>query len=150
MIRIVSVLTVAALSLATAASAQERAPIGSVKTVSGAAYVVSVQGGKSGAKVGDYVYMNDVIETGKDGALGVTFKDDTQVSVGGDTKLTLDDFVYQPQEEKYAFSSNLAKGTLFMATGAIAKLKPEAVQITTPSGTLGVRGTRFVLQVAEQ
>lgn len=150
MIRMISVLTVAAVSFASAASAQERTPIGSVKTTSGAAYVVSGAGAKANAKVGDYVYMNDVLETGKDGALGVTFKDDTQVSVGGDTKLTLDDFVYQPALEKYAFSSNLAKGTLFMATGAIAKLKPEAVQITTPSGTLGVRGTRFVLQVAEQ
>jgi hypothetical protein len=149
MIRMVSVLSAAAIAFAVQASAQERAPIGSVKTASGAAYLVS-GAAKNAAKVGDYVYMNDVLETGKDGALGVTFKDDTQVSVGGDTKLTLDDFVYQPQQEKYAFSSNLAKGTLFMATGAIAKLKPEAVQITTPSGTLGVRGTRFVLQVAEQ
>ena len=150
MIRVLSVLSVTAmLALPVLASAQEREPIGSVKTVSGAAYLVSAKG-KANAKVGDYVYKNDVIETGKDGTLGVTFKDDTQVSIGGDTQLTLDDFVYQPQKEQYAFSSRLAKGTLFMATGAIAKLKPEAVQVNTPSGTLGVRGTRFVLQVAEQ
>jgi hypothetical protein len=150
MIRMLSVLScVTALTAANVALAQERQPIGSVKTVAGASYLVSA-GAKSAAKVGDYVYKNDVMETGKDGAIGVIFKDDTQVSIGGNTELTLDDFVYQPQQEQYAFSSKLAKGTLFMATGAIAKLKPEAVQVTTPTGTLGVRGTRFVLQVAEQ
>jgi len=150
MIRVLQVLSVAAaLAVPAVGTAQEREPIGSVKTVSGAAFVQSATG-KSAAKVGDYVYKNDTIETGKDGALGVTFKDDTQVSIGGDTQLVLDDFVYQPQKEQYSFSSSLAKGTLFMATGAIAKLKPEAVQVNTPSGTLGVRGTRFVLQVAEK
>lgn len=150
MIRVLSLLSMAAvLASPMVGTAQEREPIGSVKTVNGAAFVQTPKG-KSNAKVGDYVYKNDVIETGKDGTLGVTFKDDTQVSIGGDTQLTLDDFVYQPQQEQYAFSSSLAKGTLFMATGAIAKLKPEAVQVNTPSGTLGVRGTRFVLQVAEK
>lgn len=150
MIRVLSVLSMAAvLAVPVLANAQEREPIGSVKTTSGLAYVVGTQG-KGAAKVGDYVYKNDVIETGKDGTLGVTFKDDTQISIGGDTQMTLDEFVYQPAKEQYAFSSRLAKGTLFMATGAIAKLKPEAVQVNTPSGTLGVRGTRFVLQVAEQ
>ena len=149
MIRMLSVLScVTALTAASVALAQDKQPIGSVKTVSGASYLVSA-GAKSPAKVGDYVYKNDVMETGKDGALGVIFKDDTQVSIGGDTQLTLDDFVYAPQQEQYAFSSKLAKGTLFMATGAIAKLKPEAVQVTTPTGTLGVRGTRFVLSVEQ-
>jgi len=150
MIRVLSVLSMAAvLASPVVANAQDREPIGSVKTASGLAYVVGAQG-KGNAKVGDYVYKNDVIETGKDGTLGVTFKDDTQISIGGDTQMALDEFVYQPAKEQYAFSSRLAKGTLFMATGAIAKLKPEAVQVNTPSGTLGVRGTRFVLQVAEQ
>ena len=138
----------AALDVPALAAAQERQPIGSVKTVSGSAYLVSAQR-KADAKIGDYVYKNDAIETGKDGTLGVIFKDDTQVSIGGNTQLVLDDFVYAPQAEQYAFSSRLARGTLFMATGAIAKLKPEAVQVNTPTGTLGVRGTRFVLQVEQ-
>ena len=138
----------AALLAAAAAAAQERAPIGSVKTAAGPAFVVSAQG-RSPAKVGDYVFKNDTIETGKDGALGVTFKDDTQVSIGGDSQLTLDEFLYQPKQEQYAFSTRLARGTLFMATGAIARLKPETVQVATPGGTLGVRGTRFVVQVGD-
>jgi hypothetical protein len=126
--------------------AQERAPIGSVKTAAGPAFVVSGQG-RNAAKVGDYVFKSDTIETGKDGTLGVTFKDDTQVSIGGDSQLTLDEFLYQPKQEQYGFSTRLARGTLFMATGAIARLKPETVQVATPGGTLGVRGTRFVVQV---
>ena len=136
------------LCLAQTAMAQEREPIGSVKTVSGPAFV-NGQKGRIAAGVGDYVYKDDSIETGPGGTLGVIFKDETQVSIGGNSQLTLDDFVYQPQTEQYKFSTRLARGTLFMATGAIAKLKPEAVQVATPGGTLGVRGTRFVVQVAE-
>jgi hypothetical protein len=135
-----------AMAFALPAAAQERQPIGSVKTVSGPAYVVGSKG-RVAAGIGDYVYKNDAIETGPQGTLGVIFKDETQVSIGADSQLTLDDFVYQPQTEQYKFATKLARGTLFMATGAIAKLKPDAVQVATPGGTLGVRGTRFVVQV---
>jgi len=46
--------------------------------------------------------------------------------------------------------ATMAKGTLAYLSGAIAKIKPDAVSVKTPTGTIGVRGTHFVLKVEEE
>jgi hypothetical protein len=99
------------------------------------------------AAVGTPVHQDDVIETGADGSVGVTFKDNTTMSIGPDTKLAVDEFVYAPEQEKYGFRTRMVQGTLFYVSGTIAKLAPEAVSVATPVGTIGIRGTRFLVKV---
>jgi hypothetical protein len=123
-------------------------PVGRVKTATGEAFITT-SGKKDKAEVGSPVYQGSLIETGKNSSLGITFKDETMVSFGANTVFTVSDYVYEPSDGKLKFGSKLAKGSLNYVSGAIGKLKPEAVTVGTPSGTIGVRGTQFLVTVAE-
>ncbi|MDD4881668.1 MAG: FecR domain-containing protein [Gallionellaceae bacterium] len=120
--------------------------VGYVKTVKGEAYVITA-GKPAKAAVGTPVQAGSVLKTGAQAALGVTFKDNTVMSFGPDTELTVDEYVYAPNQGKLKLGASLAKGTLAYLSGAIAKIKPDAVSVKTPTGTIGVRGTHFVVKV---
>ena len=138
----------AALMLAGSLAGAAEPPIGYVKTVSGDAFVTT-EGNKRKAELGTAVFMGSVLQTGAKGTLGVTFKDETVMSFGPETQLTVDEYLYAPAQGKLKLSSKLTKGTLNYISGSIAKLKPDAVSVGTPTGTIGVRGTHFVVKVDE-
>jgi len=120
--------------------------IGYVKKVERPAFVVR-QGKRQTADIGHSVYMNDLLKTGPTGAMGVTFKDNTMISIGPDTEFVVDEFVYQPREKALSFTSRMTRGTLHFVSGTIAKLAPESVSVETPPGTIGIRGTRFLVKI---
>lgn len=127
----------------------EPAPIGYIKTVSGEGYVISA-GAKVKAQPGTPVFEGSQLKTGPKSTLGVTFKDETVMSFGPDTELTVDEYLYAPSQGKLKLGSKLAKGSMNYVSGVIAKLQPDAVSVTTPTGTIGVRGTQFVVKVEEE
>lgn len=129
------------------AKAEEPARIGTVKTIKGDARIISSGASASSASVGAAVHQNDTIETGEDGAIGVTFIDDTTLSLGPRSRITLTKIVFNPSKGDLAFAAQLAKGTFMFVSGSIAKLAPQAVQIATPTSTIGIRGTRFLVEV---
>lgn len=130
---------------ATAAGAVEN-HIGYVKELSGAAFIVS-DGARRGAALAEPVLQNDTLETGVDGALGVTFVDGSRISIGPDTHLTIDEYVFEPKDAQGAFFSRLARGSLLYVSGLIAKLSPESAAIETPVATIGIRGTKLVVEL---
>lgn len=136
------------LLLASGMALAQSQPIGFVKTVSGEAYVIT-SGNKQKATLGTGVFQGSQLQTGAKSSLGVTFKDETVMSFGPDTSFTVDEYAYAPAEGKLKLGSRITKGTLNYISGAIAKLKPEAVSVATPTGTIGVRGTHFVVRVDE-
>jgi hypothetical protein len=121
-------------------------PVGYVKTLSGVA-TITTAGVQTTARVGSSIYRGSELRTGAAASMGVTFKDNTRMSFGPDTALTVDEYLYNPSQNELRFDSRLARGTLDYVSGAIAKTRPEAVRITTPSGTIGVRGTHFLAKV---
>lgn len=128
--------------------AQEEA-IGFVKTVAGDATVTD--GGKAVKAVpGTPIRLNSVLKTGAKGTMGVTFKDNQVMSFGPDTELTVDEYLYAPAKGDLKFAASMSKGTLNVVSGIIAKLKPEAVSLKTPTGQIGVRGTNYVVRVEPQ
>lgn len=135
-----------AACFAFAAGAQEVKPIGAVKTVAGAAFVVSGQQ-RLAAVPGLGLKQGDQLETGADGSLGVTFRDDTLIAIGPDTQVSVDRYAFEPKDNQLGFLARVRKGTLTYVSGNIAKLAPEQVAVETPSGTIGVRGTRFAVKV---
>ena len=139
-----------ALSLAfsTAAWAADKPPIGYVKNVAGEASVTTA-GNQRKAAAGTPIYQGSVLRTGSKSSMGVIFKDETVMSFGSDTVLTIDEYLYAPAQGKLKLGSKLAKGSLNYVSGVIAKLKPNAVSVETPTGTIGVRGTQFVVKVEE-
>ncbi len=138
---------VAAMMMAGSAWGQDA--IGYVKTVSGDATVAD--GGKAvKAAVGTPVRLNSVLKTGAKGTMGVTFKDNSMMSFGPDTEVTVDEYLYAPAKGDLKFGASMSKGALNVVSGTIAKLKPEAVSLKTPTGTIGVRGTNFAVKVEPQ
>lgn len=136
------------LLLSITANADESA-IGYVKTATGEAYVIS-KSDKVAAKPGTPVFQGSQLKTGAASSLGVTFKDETVMSFGPDTELTVDEYLYAPSQGKLKLSSKLAKGSMNYVSGVIAKLQPDAVSVATPTGTIGVRGTQFAVKVEEE
>jgi len=98
---------------------------------------------------GTGVEMNDLVNTTK-GKVGITFQDDTKVEVNENSKLVIDDFVYDPKKPSAGkLALNMAGGTVRYASGAIAHNNPSKVALNTPSATIAVRGTDFTATVDE-
>lgn len=134
------------LALCGAAARADEPAIGYVKTVSGEAFVST---GKFhvAALPGTPVFLGSQLKTGSKSSLGVVFKDETVMSFGSNTELTVDEYLYAPEQGKLKLVASLLKGSLNYVSGLIAKLQPEAVSVKTPSGIIGVRGTQFVVKV---
>lgn len=135
------------LLIASSADAQNP-PIAQVKTVSGQ---VTIQ--RSGAsvpvKVGDPLFEKDTIDTGADGAIGVTFIDNTVMSTGPNSEVALEQYRFDSSNYNGSMLTDMRKGTLDMVSGDIAKSSPGAMKIKTPAAILGVRGTHFVVEVPD-
>ena len=101
----------------------------------------------SGTK-GTNVEMNDSIKT-QQGKVGITFEDDTRVQVNENSKLVIDDFVYDPKSKSGKLGAKIALGTVRYASGQIAKNSPQNVALNTPTATISVRGTDFTASVDE-
>ena len=136
----------ACIAAATPAFAQQPAPAGRIKVVSGEAVIVR---GSSTipAQNGVAVYPSDGLRTGKDGRVGVTLSDDTQVSIGPASEVRLDAFVYDPGQGQLSLVLKFIRGTAAYVSGQIAKLAPDAVRLETPAAIVGVRGTTLAVQV---
>ena len=102
----------------------------------------------TGAK-GTGVEMQDSIKTVR-GKVSITFEDDTKVQINENSRLVIDDFVYDAKSTKGGkLAIKVALGTVRYASGQIAKNNPQSVAINTPSATIGVRGTDFSATVDE-
>lgn len=122
--------------------------IGEVKNASGAVDVMRT-GAPHHAAAGDKVFQDDVISTGKDGTIGITFADNSLISLGPNSELKLDQFQFNPAAHTGNFDSSLNKGTLAVKSGLIVQQNPESMRIHMQAATLGVRGTEFVVRAAE-
>ncbi|MFL5265386.1 MAG: FecR domain-containing protein [Stellaceae bacterium] len=123
----------------------EEAPIGYVKTLSGTA-TVTHGGIATAAALAMPVYEHDRLETGGNGELGVTFRDNTRISLGPDSRIELKHYVFKPASEEYGFLLRLAYGTMEYISGLTEKLAPDAMSIETPGFTVGARGTRLLVR----
>jgi len=97
---------------------------------------------------GTGVEMNDAIKTSQ-GKVGITFEDDTKVQVNENSKIVIDDFVYDPKSKTGKLGAKMVLGTVRYASGQIAKNSPQNVNLNTPSATVAVRGTDFTATVDE-
>lgn len=96
-------------------------------------------------RVADEVFSNEVIATRADSASKIRFLDDTMLTVGPDSKVTLDEFVYDPNSQNSKMVINTAIGVARFVTG---KMGSASYKIATPTATIGVRGTVFTVFVA--
>jgi hypothetical protein len=132
----------------TSALAQQSSGAGVIKVVSGSAFILR-EGGTIRAQVGQVVFETDGLRTSADGRIGVTFKDDTRVSLGPSSELRLKRFAYAPAEGNLGLVIHFVRGVAAYVSGRIAKLAPDSIRLETPAAIVGVRGTTLGIRVQQ-
>ena len=93
--------------------------------------------------------VKSVRNAGADGAVGITFIDNTVMSSGPNSQIMLADYKFNSSNFRGSMLTIMNRGTLSMISGDIARSSPGAMKVKTPTAILGVRGTRFVVEVNE-
>jgi hypothetical protein len=99
---------------------------------------VSVSG-TGQVKTGDLVYRGDVVQTGANGALSITFADGTSFNISNNARMEMTEFVYDPNGHSNSTLLSLTKGTFTFISGNIAHTGD--MKVDTPLGVVGIRGT---------
>lgn len=142
------VFLIAILVSAPAIAQQPADMIGHIQNMEGVATIqrggITLPGAAGAA-----LYRGDLIRTGKPGAVGIVLTDDTTISLGSSSELSLNDYTFDPKEGKFALAMRMIKGTFSYITGQIVKLAPDTAHVDTPDATLAVRGTKLLIQIQE-
>jgi len=91
----------------------------------------------------------DRLVTGKDGRMSLTFVDNTRFAVGPNSRIAVSEFQYDKTRQKGSFLTQVDRGSLAVSSGKIAKSDRDAMKVRTPNTLLGVRGTKFIVEVPE-
>lgn len=121
-------------------------PAGSIDSLKG-----SVAAVRDGVEVqlgaGDPIFEGDVLVTGAGSAVGIVFADDSTMSMGGDARIAIDEMVYNADAGSGSQLFDIVQGAFVFASGQIGKNNPEDVQVRTPVATIGIRGTKYAVNV---
>lgn len=138
------VLACACLMSTGAVLAQSEA--GVVKKSQGSVLILR-EGKNIPASVGTKVMAGDVLRTADASSAGVMLKDETRISLGANSQVTLDKYVFNANSHTGGMLVSVFKGTLMMISGLLVKTNPGAVTVKTPTATAGIRGTEFIVEV---
>jgi hypothetical protein len=131
-------------------------PIGKVVAADGSVIIehasaaivqANVAGESTQTKIGDPVYLGDVVRTGADGRVGINFVDGASFNLSSNARMTLDEYVYDPGGKSNSTIFNLTRGTFVFVAGQVAKTGD--MRIETPVATMGVRGTTPHVEISD-
>lgn len=133
----------------------ETSPIGKIVTAKGSVTVEHTQAvvlqaaiaANGVAKVGDFVYRGDVVQTAANGAVGIAFNDGTAFNLSSNARMVLNEFVYDPNGKSNSTLISLSKGTFTFVAGQVAKTGD--MKIDTPVATMGIRGTTPHVEISD-
>lgn len=128
---------------------QNSMAVGSITEISNQPPAIQRKSQNIAGSRGTGIQMQDSVRTAQ-GKAGITFEDNTKVQITENSRLVIDEFVYDPKSNKGGkLAVKVALGTVRYASGQIAKQAPQNVAVTTPTATIGVRGTDFTATVDE-
>lgn len=125
-------------------SVDDVSPVGIVKEASGEATVTHPNGVVEKAAVGTPIYEGDIVETKGGGAVNITFIDDTTFAVSENARLAIDEYVFDPATQSGESNFSVLRGVFVFTSGLIGREDPDDVQIDTPVGSIGIRGTTIM------
>jgi len=97
--------------------------------------------------VGSNVLVGDVLITKSNSSIGIIFQDGTLLSLGQNSILKINQYIFEPFDNKYDFDIDMKKGLSAFESGTIGKLAPQSVKFRVPEGIVGIRGTKFYVEV---
>jgi hypothetical protein len=121
-------------------------PIGNVATLTGSA-TVTRNNEATPLKAKDDIFLNDVVQTAANSTLGITFNDATTFNLTANAQFTIDNYVYENGGKQNSALFNIVKGTIAFAAAEVAHTGD--MKISTPTATLGIRGTTGLVEVPE-
>ncbi len=121
---------------------------GSIKNLVGNV-TIERSGQKLEAQAGGQLLVGDRVVTGANSSVGITLRDNTMLSAGANSMLVLNKFAFNSTTHAGVLDASVKRGTLAVISGKIAKANPGSVRFSTPTTTLGVRGTEFIIEVRE-
>ncbi|MGB1237876.1 MAG: FecR family protein [Pseudomonadales bacterium] len=136
-------LLLCAVNPALADTATQKA--GTFKVVSGTVEVVR-NGEVRSANIGDTLHVGDQVVTSAASFAGITLYDNTRLTAGPSSSLVIDAFAFSTTTHEGELSASVAKGSLAVISGQLAKANPEKVVFNTNTMTVGVRGTEFIIE----
>lgn len=126
---------------ATQVAAVTGTPIGQISAATQPVHVTHPDGSTEDLGVGGQIYANDTVKTDADGEVEITFVDGTHFSLGGNAEMQIDKLIYDPSGSDNSLAVSVVQGAFVFVTGAIAGAPGEGMEVTTPAGGIGVRGT---------
>ncbi len=131
------------------AKAVEESEVAMVKTFSGKVAITRLEKVIT-VKKDEKIYVGDTLQTGGDGTIGITFKDNSTLSLGHNSTVIIQSFLFSPAYGKLSMVNRLVKGTAAFISGVIAKLSPQSVHFETPVATVGFRGTTILVRIEDE
>ena len=101
-------------------------------------------------ETGKAVYSHDKVVTGSEGKLQILLLDQTSFTIGPNSEMELDEFVFDPASSAGKVSAKIAKGVFRFVTGKVAQRDPSSMQVATPVATIGIRGTMTAGKVSAE
>jgi hypothetical protein len=120
--------------------------IGKVKTLHGEVNVIR-NNKEILLSINDDIYQNDIIRTALNSSVGVIFIDDTVLSLGPQTELVVDEYIFSPEKGAMSMIIRMIKGTASYLSGIIGRQAPDSVKFQLPEATIAIRGTHFLVKV---
>ena len=133
------------------AQAPGASSIGTVEKLSGTVTLTRTDGTTVQASKGTSVFSGDIIKTQSDANIGIKFVDDTSFSLGESGRMVIDEMIYDPSNNSGSSSSfNVVKGVFSFVSGQVAKAGDDAMVVTTPVASIGIRGTTVAGKAAAE
>jgi hypothetical protein len=123
-------------------------PAAKVKTFTGTATITRKEKVIPASR-DEKIYIGDTLKTGAEGSIGITFRDNTILSLGPNSVVVIQEFLFAPAQGKLSIVTRLMKGTAAYLSGVIAKLSPQSVRFETPVATVGFRGTKILVKIED-
>ncbi len=131
------------LLIALSAQAEEKLTV--KKQLIGVLGVASgtISNGLKELKTGDKIYLGETILSGANSGAQLLLLDQSTFTIGSDSEVVMDTFIYDPKNNDGKIVSTVKKGSLKIISGLISKKNPDNLKVEVPEGTLGSRGTEF-------
>ncbi len=115
--------------------------IGEITEVTGNAKIIRTDGTEETITLGTEIYQGDIVETSGDSAVNIGFIDESSFAVSDDARIAIDEFVFDPETEGGTQDFSVIRGVFMYTSGLIGRENPDQVEIDTPVGSIGIRGT---------
>lgn len=119
----------------------DESAIGLVTETNGQAIITRTDGSQHTLEKGMAVFQGDVIETEYDAAVNIAFIDESSFSIGEDARMAIDEFVFDPATNDGTTNVSILRGVFMYTSGLMGRDNPDSVEIDTPVGSIGIRGT---------